>query len=188
MFKLINICLLLLTVMSSGILSQEPKRKTKAVVIPNEIYLPTIVAQPDCPLKIEKAFVGKTLDGTEEMFFQARNTGSKPIVFFQIDMIGTNGGGQASIFPYERNQTSVPPGAVAPPGLKEDSVEFVPLTEDLKRKLRLTGGKMRVIALFMVLKVQFQDGTTYDATPLLNYLEEHLRMFESTYEKTRLPN
>jgi hypothetical protein len=187
MFRLIGTCLLLLTLVGSGILAQKPKRKTKAVVIPNEIYFPAIVAQPDCPLKIEKAFVGKTLDGTEEMFFQARNTGSKPIVFFQIDMIGSNGGGQSSIFPYDRTQTSVPPRAVAPPGLKEDSVEFVPLTEDLKQKLRLTG-KMRVIAFFMVLKVQFQDGSTYDATPLLDSLEQHLKMFEDKYEKARLPN
>lgn len=188
MWRLIKVALLLPILVSSANLAQEKRNKTKAVVIPSEIYLPTIVAQPECPLKIEKAFVAKTLDGTEEMFFQARNTGSKPITFFQIYMIGSNGGGQSSIFPYDRTQTSVPPGAVAPPGLKEDSVEFVPLTEDLKRKLRLTPGKMRVIALFMVVKVQFQDGTTYDATPLLDSLEEHLKMFADAYEKARLPN
>ncbi len=187
MQRLINAVLLLLVFTSPATMAQEPRKKAKAVVIPSEIYLPTIVAQPDCPLKIEKAFVGKTLDGTEEMFFQARNTGSKPIVFFQIDMVGSNGGGQSSFFPYDRNQPSVPPGAVAPPGLKEDWVEFVPLTEDLKQKLRLTG-KMRVIAFFMVLKVEFKDGTTYDATPLLDSLEEHLRMFADSYEKARLPN
>ena len=91
------------------------------------------------------------------------------------------------MFPYERTQTSVLAGAVAPPGLNEDSIEFVPLTDDLKQKLRLTG-KMRVIAFFMVLKIEFQDGTTYDATPLLDSLEGHLRMFEDKYDKARLPN
>ena len=179
---------MLLTLMSFVGLSQEVKRKTKAVVIPSDIYLPTVVAQPDCPLKIEKAFVGKTLDGTEQMFFQARNVGSKPIAFFQVDMVGSNGGGQSSFFPYERTQTTVAPGTIAPPGLKEDSVEFVPLTEELKQKLHLTPGKMKVIALFIVLRVQFQDGTTYDATSLLDSLQEHLRMFEGKYEKARLPN
>ena len=187
MWKPISVSLLFLILISSATLGQEKRNKAKAVIIPSEIYMPTIVAQPDCPLRIEKAFVGKMLDGTEQMFFQARNTGSKPIVSFQINMMGTNGGGQTSLFPYERTQTSIAPGAVAPPGLKEDSVEFVPLTEDLKQKLRLTG-KMRVIALFMVLKVEFQDGTTYDATPLLDSLEEHLRLFESKYDKARLPN
>jgi hypothetical protein len=186
MWRLINgvVLLLVFFFVTATNLAQQAPSKAKAVVIPSGIYMPT-VAQPDCPLKIEKAFVGKMLDGTEQMFFQARNTGSKPIVSFQIDMVGSNGGGQSAFFPYKRGQASVLPGAVAPPGLKEDSVEFVPLTEDLKQKLRLTG-KMRVIALFMVLKVEFQDGTTYDAMPLLNSLEEHLRMFEDKYEKARL--
>lgn len=187
-WRLVLVAWLLPILVSSASLAQKKRDKTKAVVVPSEIYLPTIVAQPECPLKIEKAFVTKTLDGREEMFFQARNTGSKPITFFQVYMLGTNGGGQSSMFPYDRTQTSVLPGAVAPPGLKEDSVELVALTEDLKRKLHLTPGKMRVIALFMVLKVQFQDGTTYDATPLLDSLEEHLKIFADSYEKARLPN
>jgi hypothetical protein len=45
-------------------------------------------------------------------------------------MMGSNGGGQSAFFPYQRGQTNVLPGAVAPPGLKKDSVEFVPLTDE----------------------------------------------------------
>src|SRR5260370_37480539 len=89
--ELIKTVLLLLLLVSSPNLAQEKRNKAKAVVVPSEIYMPTIVAQPDCPLKIEKAFVGKMLDGTEQMFFQARNTGSKPITFFQIYMLVSNG-------------------------------------------------------------------------------------------------
>src|SRR6266487_3098931 len=100
MWKLISLSLLFLILISSSTLGQEKRNKAKAVIIPSEIYMPTIVAQPDCPLKIEKAFVGKMLDGPEQMFFQARNMGSKSIISFQIDMIGTNGGGQTSLFPY----------------------------------------------------------------------------------------
>ena len=177
------LCLILV---NSSILAQEKRNKVKAVVIPSDIYLPTIVAQPDCPLKIEKGFVAKMLDGTEEMFLQVRNAGGKPVVSFQAYTIGSNGGGVTSMYPYERNQPSVLPGAVAPPGLKENSVEFVPLTEELRKQLGLTG-KMRVIAFFMILKVEFQDGSSYDATKLRDSLEEHLRMFEDNYEKARLP-
>lgn len=180
----IVLCLLLV---NFSILAQETRSKVKAVVIPSDIYFPTIVSQPDCPLKIEKAFVGKLLDGTEEKFFQARNMGNKAVVSFQVYIMGSNGSGSTSIYPYRRNLPSVLPGAVASPGLKENSVEFVPLTEELRQNLRLTG-KMRVIAFFMILEVEFDDGSRYDATKLRDSLEEHLRMFEDNYEKARLPN
>src|SRR5438128_1484962 len=106
MWRLINGVVLLLVFVTATNLAQQAPSKAKAVVIPSDIYMPTVVAQADCPLKIEKAFVGKMLDGTEQMFFQARNTGSKPIVSFQIDMVGSNGGGQSAFFPYKRGQTS----------------------------------------------------------------------------------
>lgn len=182
----ISKAVLCLTLVNFSILAQE-KQKLKAVVIPSDIYFPTVVAQPECPLKIEKAFVAKMLDGTEEMFLQIRNVGDKPVLSFQAYIIGSNGSGVTSMYPYDRNQSSVLPGAVAPPGLKEKSVEFVPLTEELKQELRLTG-KMRVITFFMILKVEFQNGSRYDATKLRDSLEEHLRMFEGTYEKASLPN
>ena len=185
MRRVISTVLLLVFVFfaSSTNLAQEATNKAKAIVIPSEIYMPTIVAQPDCPLKIEKAIVGKMLDGAERTFFQARNAGSKPIVFFQIDMLVSSGGGITAIFPYKRSQGSVPPGKVAPPGMNEESIEFVALSEDLKEKLHVRG-KMKAIVFFMVIKVEFEDGSTYDATPLLNSLEEHLRMFEDKYDKT----
>ena len=177
------LCLILV---SFSIIAQEKRHKVKAVVIPSDIYLSTTVAQPDCPLKIEKAFVAKMLDGTEEMFLQARNTGSKPVISFQAYIIGSNGSGVTSMYPYGPNQPSVLPGAIAPPGLKENSVEFLPLTKELRQQLGLTG-KMRVIAFFMILKVEFEDGSSYDATKLRDSLEEHLSMFEDDYEKARFP-
>lgn len=179
-----------LTILSViSVSSQEARIGAKAVVIPSEIYMSTVVAQPDCPLKIERALVARMLDGSQKEFFQARNTGTKPIVFFQVAMWHSDNSGLNAIWPYKRTQNVVLPGELAPSKITDGSVEFVPLTENLKEKLGLTG-TMRKIVFFMVFKIEFQDGSVYDATALLNALEQHLTMFEEKYEKEqfRRPN
>src|ERR1044072_8520659 len=181
MSKLIKV-VLLLPIFVSSILAQDVKDRAKAVVIPSEIYMPTIVAQPECPLKIKKAVVAKMLDGTRRDFFLARNIGNKPILFFQVAAWYSDNTGLNAIWPYKRTQTSVSPGAVAPSELNDGSIEFIPLTEPLRKNLRLDG-KMRRIVFFMVFRVEFDDGSVYDATPLLRSLKEHLTMFEEQYEK-----
>ena len=170
--------LVILAVLATKSFAQQPSSKAKAVVIPSDIYLPTVVSQPDCPLRIEKAFVAKMLDGTERMFFEARNIGSKPITFFQVDALVSNGNGVSALFPYRRGQKSVLPGEVAPPGLQQDFVEFVPLTDDLRKKL-LLDGKTKAIVIFMVLKIELDDGSTYDATPLFDKIEDHFRLLQN---------
>jgi hypothetical protein len=171
----------LLILLSSSTVAQQGKEKATAVIVPSEIYLPTIVAQPDSPLKIETAVVGKMLDGTERTFFRARNVTNKPIKSFQIYVLASNGSGFTSSFPYKRAQGTLAPNEVAPPGLNDDAVQFIPLTPELIQSLRLSG-KMRLIVFFIVLKVEFEDGTIFDADRLLNSLEEHLKLFGDKYE------
>jgi hypothetical protein len=183
MFRYAGILLLLVMFGMPTAFGQELKVRPKAVVVPGDIYLPTIVAQPDCPLQIEKAVIAKMLDGTQREFFQARNVGKKPIVFFQVAKWYSDNAGLNAIWPYKRSQVSVPPGAMAPSTLNDGSVEFVPLTDPLKKTLKLEG-KMRGIVFFMVFKIEFEDGTVYDATPLFDALQEHLKLFESLYDKT----
>ena len=185
MGRLLNaLGLIIISVVAAS--SQEARRVAKAVVIPSEIYMSAVVAQPDCPVKIERALVAKMLDGSQKGFFQARNTGNKPIVFFQVAMWHSDNSGLNAIWPYRRTQSVVLPGELAPSEMNDGSIEFVPLTENLKDKLGLTG-KMRRIVFFMVFKIEFQDGSVYDATPLLNSLEQHLTMFEEKYEKQKFP-
>ena len=90
--------------------------------------------------------------------------------------------GLNAVWPYKRNQARVPAGALVPSDLTDGSVEFLPLTEPLRKKLKLEG-KMRGIVFFMVFKIEFEDGTVYDATPMFDALKEHLRLFESVYDK-----
>lgn len=159
--------------------------KEKAVVIPSEIYFPTIVAQPDCPLKIEKAVMAKMMDGTRRTFYQARNTGDKAISYFQIDAVQSDGTGFTAIWPYRRSLKDLLPSQIAVSNINDGSVEFLPLTEDLKIRLDLTTRKMRAIVFFIVVKIEFQDGTTFHAEPLRDSLEEHLKMFEDEYENVQ---
>ena len=47
MWRLVKVALLLPILVSSANLAQEKRNKVKAVVVPSETYLPTIVAQPE---------------------------------------------------------------------------------------------------------------------------------------------
>jgi len=172
----------LLFFLSSSVHAQQEREKATAVIVPSEIYLPTIVVQPDSPLKIETAVLGKMLEGTERTFFRARNISNKPISYFQIYVLASNGSGFTSSFPYKRTQGTLGSGEIAPPGMNEDLVQFIPLTPELTRSLRLSG-KMRQIVFFIVIKVEFEDGTVFDATRLLNSLEEHLKLFGDKYDE-----
>lgn len=182
MGRLVNA--LVVIIISVVTASSQEAHSAKAVIIPSEIYMPTIVAQGECPLKIEKAIVAKMLAGSQRAYFQARNTGPKPIVFFQVAIWHSDNSGINAIWPYKRTQSVVLPGELAPSEMNDGSVEFVPLTDNLKRKLGLTG-KMKKIVFFMVFKIEFQDGSIFDAMPLLNALEQHLTMFEERYEKEK---
>ena len=166
------------------IVAQE-KQKTTVVIVPSEIFMPSIVVQPDSPIRIEAAVVGKMLDGKDRTFFKARNMTNKPISYLDVYVLASNGTGFSSIFPYKKTQGSLAPGEVAPPGLSEDSVQFILPTESLIQKLRLRT-KMRLILFFMVVKVEFEDGTIYDATRLLNSLEEHVKLFSDKYDDPTL--
>jgi hypothetical protein len=60
-------------------------------------------------------------------------------------------------------------------------VSVIPLTDDLRRKLDLLP-PMKKIVLFMVLQVEYSDGTSYDDRLLFNSLESHLKRFQMAYE------
>ena len=183
MQKLVYVAVVLVS--STGMSMAQKSEKSKAVVIPNEIYLVSIAAQPDCPIRIEKAVMAKMLDGTERPFYEARNIGNKPITFYQVDAVGSDGGGISAIWPYKRTQVSVLPGEISPSNINDGSVEFVPLTEELKNKLKLNTGKLSAIVVFMVVKVEFQDGTTYDVTHLVDNLEEYVRKLQEASVNAR---
>ena len=149
-------CLLCLT--QSAIGTQQERRRY--VAVPPERMLLTVAAQPDSPLVVENArlLVGADHRGSG-VSCHLRNRGAKPIRSFTLVQWTSYGTG-GTLSPRERSGGRlIMPGEVVPCD-EDDPDEIIPLTEQLRDKLKLRGSMMAV-AVLMVESVRFADGTTF---------------------------
>ena len=156
--------------------SQEPKQqKAKlAVVVPAEAMLVVIASQPDCPLKFEKASIVKYVEGLygdAEWLYQLRNCGVKPIRAYTIATFASSGGGNVVSNELARTGELLMPGKT-PRNSEGNEIEIVPLTEELRTKLNLHR-PMKAVTVFMVVRVDFSDGTTYSDETVFKALQEY---------------
>lgn len=167
---------LVLLLMSSTVNAQQTEsgQKRRYVIVPPENFLLVIAAQPDSPLRIENA---KFLIGADHGWgvrCQLRNQGTKPIRFLSLvawTSYGTGGtlspsgrSGEELIMPGQR--VSCDEGSKA---------EIVPLTDDLRDKLKLRGPMKAIVAL-MIESIKFADGSSYTdevtSKALLTYFQD----------------
>lgn len=141
----------------------------RVVIVPPGIGLPVVVDQPDCPLQIEETRLFKYISGGGSgQSYKVRHKGTKPIRSYTIGAWNTGGTG----WEVERLvKGNLVPGQVAT--LIGNEVEVVELTERLRSQLELNG-EMQVIVMFMVLRVEYVDGSIYDGKPLYEALKRHL--------------
>ena len=134
----------------------QQRERTRYVAIPSENALLVIAAQPDCPLVIEDARLFGRIGGGDGVSYQVRNRGTKPIRTYTLAMrysvsTGWSGAGM------EDGNALIMPGQT----FRQDCPgDVVPLTDELRDRLRLRGA-MKAVAVLMVEKVVFADGTTY---------------------------
>lgn len=150
--------------------AQEKKDPSKhVVVIPTQVISPLVAYQPDCPLRIEdiKLFQFATGGGGSQSF-KIRNAGTKPVRSYTVGTWNSAGTGW-------QIEKTVPggllPGDVSVPD--GDKIEVVGLSKELKQQLNLDGD-MQAVVVFVVLRVEFADGSTYDGEPLYRALKAHL--------------
>ena|SRR5437588_2033415 len=128
--------------------------KEKYVVIPDDLVLATIAYQPDCPLRFEDAKILAAMDGSEVAAYAVRNIGTKPIRSYTLAVPGATIGWEDKL-----TKKLFMPGERTP---GDEDIEIVPLTDELRNKLKLNG-PMRTLVLFMVIRVEYADGTVYSA-------------------------
>lgn len=142
------------------------------VVVPPENALLVIASQPDCPLQIEDAKLLVSADQSRPPLYQysLRNRGTKPIQYYIISAWASSGGGGTLS---DRSADGLlMPGQTKPP-TEQDRSEVVPLTDELRQKLKLQGSMKSVIVL-VVEKIRFADGSDYiseTAPALRTYFE-----------------
>jgi len=161
--------------MSGGIGAQEvPKRAKKRVVaLPSDFVLTTTADQPDCPLEFTKSMLVLSLDGDPGEVAQIRNRSSKPIRSYTIAMLNTAGTGNIVERRGRGPDELLMPSQTSPRLGEGEEVEIVFLTDELRDKLKLRG-PMQMVAVFIVVRVEFADGTTYSDEQTFAALQKYL--------------
>lgn len=151
------------------------------VTVPREVALPVIASQPDSPLQAEKAVLVQNIeDGRVGVTLQLRNRGTKPVRSFSYALLYSSEGGWLNSWPGGRiTDELVMPDQIVPFADNYHQAEIVPLTKELRDKLKLQGA-MKTIAVFMVVRVRFADGSTYDDESTYKALES---FFDDMSEK-----
>lgn len=152
-------------------------KKESMFVIPPELVLPVVAYQPDCPLKFESVKLLQNADrGTPTADdFALRNIGNKAIRDFIVASYSSYGGMWSMSRPANQLKNLVLPGALAPPLSETDQVEVVELTEAMRDKLKLRDQKMGGVAVFMVVRVEFADGTVFSDEKASQALEAYFQ-------------
>src|ERR1044072_9804332 len=126
------------------VFGQETKSdKPRAVVLPSEYVLPVIVAQPDCPLQIEKAIVVRYLPGYISELYQVRNIGTKQVKHYYLARWYSDGTGFVGSGVMTQTNRYLQPGQATE--FPNGSVELVPLTDALKETLKISGEMKRIV-------------------------------------------
>jgi hypothetical protein len=144
-----------------------------------DYIMPVIVSQPDCPLKVEYAIVAKQTTGNS-VFYKVKNVGNKKVHDYTVATWFSDNTGNVltGIMPNGSN--------LIKPGQTVNGIPDSLLVSDQNRKtgeVEKTGKGLKVIVFVMIVEIEFSDGSQYSAVGTRNALEEHLKMFEYTYDK-----
>jgi hypothetical protein len=143
-----------------------------AVVVPREAVLQLIAHQPNCPLKIEHTELHAYIRGGNYPDLKLRHMGNKPIRSFKVAYLDTKGTGGSWI----SAKRAISPGQIITVSEEPASTKFVPLSEELSKKLNLDG-RMKGMIIFMITRVDYTDGTFYEDERIYNNLNEFLEKY-----------
>jgi hypothetical protein len=144
--------------------------------VSKQLVLPVAVVQNDCPLVVEQFFVVRDDKGKYQTEYKVRNNSSKAIRAYRIARLYSDNTGFMGYgaMPHA--------GRILKPKMSVD-------TFTSKRILAAPSGEkldsLQRIVFFMVVDVEFEDGSVFDATPVFESFTKHLERFESTYDLVR---
>jgi hypothetical protein len=149
----------------------EPQAKAKYIVVPPENTMIVTAAQPECPVRLEEAKLIVNIDKRWDFRFlyDLYNKATKPIksisvIFWTTENTGgtlTNGLNGVTLLSGHRIVSE----------LQTEQREVIPLTDKLRKDLKIDG-KMKSVVILMVEKVTFVDGTQFSDTRTFNGLKQ----------------
>ncbi len=179
-FLILGFLFLFGSITSSG---QQDTRESKQryVIPPAENFLLVVAAQPDSPIQFEDTqLIVSAVDSEWGLIGQVRNRGSKPIRHFTpVIWVSWGTGGTLSGSEWSSGKTTdkiLMPGQIIKQNCKG---EIVRLTDELRDKLKLRG-PMQAVAVLMVERVLFDDGSIYSDEQTSKALQKY---FEKVAER-----
>jgi hypothetical protein len=174
---IISILCLVCLCLANSVHGQEAEKgeKSLAVVMPPEVMLPVVAAQSGCPLRVEKAQIIAYVSGGGGEIFEVRNVSNKPIRSYTFATLTSIGTGTTVRF-----ERLLLPGQTSPRADEGDETKIIPLTNELRNRLKLSGPTKGVI-VFMVVRVDYADGTVYNDEPAYKAMQAY---FENQAFKT----
>jgi hypothetical protein len=140
------------------------------VTIDREILFPLIAYQPEVPLKPELIKLRTTVKGgSKTPLVRFRNQSGKSIRAYTIAYMYPGGSGGE----WSSRDNNILSGELVP---EKDSPAFdnaSPLNDDQRRFLSLQGS-MQSICIFMVVRIEFSDGSVFDDQKAYDSLKEYL--------------
>lgn len=162
--------LLTLSLTATNVIGQVVEGKPlTAVIVPREVVTQATVYQPECPLKIEYTELHGYLDGGSEYDIKVKHMGSKPIRSFKVAYLDSKGNDRSWAF----TNKLIAPGEIVIVSEEPASTKLIPLSDELRKKLDLYGG-IKEITVFMIVRVEYTDGTVFDDEKVYNSLKEYL--------------
>lgn len=176
------VAVILVAIIGQIAVAQSERAKHQGFVLPPEIVLPVIASQPDCPLKFENVRLLVYLDppGSVADSFRLRNAGTKSIRDYTIASSSSYGAFWTESRDKESLGSGIQPGAIIP--MRGEDVEMIPLTDDLRDKFKLSKREMGGVQVFMVVRVEFTDGSVYTDEKAAKALESY---FEKVAQRER---
>ena len=146
--------------------------KPKFFLAPREDTLCVIVYQPDCPLVFEEAKSYYHIGGGGLPSYKVRNRTNKTIMKFAIRIVNVLGGGDYSVtFDGKDRKGWIRPGRHWPDSKEDQNSEVIALSDNLRREYSV-GPPMKTLLVFLVERVEFDDGTVYSDEPASKALQE----------------
>jgi hypothetical protein len=159
--------------------AQTNSGKREATLSPVSSILPVIVAQQNCPLKVEGVTVAKSENGRYEVLYQVRNVSDKVVKSYSITQLYSSGTGSLAVGIMPNGGRLLKPG--------ETTGGFrLPASESTKQSV---GGpvksdpdaKISRIVFVMIGEVLFETGEKYSDLDTFYKLTDHLKMFDPIY-------
>lgn len=151
----------------------------QAVIVPSDILLPIAVPQPDCSLQFEQPLIIKYLDGKGGEVFRIRNRGTKPIRFYTYAIWTSINTGNINQWESKDSDHTLLSGQTvsSSEGDESQQIKIVNLTDELKDKLKLHG-PMKGLIMFMIVHIEFADGSVFDANPKFKELQDYIEKLD----------